>query len=202
MMSPAFARCGVSDSAGRLFQDFSDLNRVRKARRVLEFMREKQAWKVLIVGTGWRGITESLIGTASPSVVFSDLARNMNKRPYVCANGLALPFPDDSFDLVFSNAVIEHVGDRSDQETFIAEHRRVARHCIVTTPNRWFPVESHTKAVLRHWSPSWRATQPTFTRLLSRAEFVDLLPPDAMVEGAPWSATFLAMFDGCQPGSR
>jgi ubiquinone/menaquinone biosynthesis C-methylase UbiE len=181
----------------RIFSDFSDLNRVRKARRVIDHIGEHDAWNVLIVGTGWRGLTEIMIGTAAGRVVYSDLSPTMNKRPYVCADGLALPFPDRSFDLVFSNAVIEHVGGKDEQLGFVAEHRRVAAHCVVTTPNRWFPIESHTRALLRHWSPSWRRrAAPTFTRLLSLHEFRDLLPADAVVEGHPWSATFLATFAG------
>jgi hypothetical protein len=89
--------------------------------------------------------------------------------------------------------VIEHVGGEVEQRRFVAEHVRVGRDWVITTPNRWFPVESHTSAVLRHWSPRWRDSRPEFTRLLSLREFRDLLPADARVVGRPWSATFTAM---------
>jgi ubiquinone/menaquinone biosynthesis C-methylase UbiE len=181
----------------RVLDDLADLNRVRKARRVLEHMRAHDLWSVLTVGTGWRGLTEVVIGSVTDQVVYSDLSQRMNKRPYVCADGLALPFRDGAFDLVFSNAVIEHVGDERDQQRFVDEHRRVARHCVLTTPNRWFPVESHTRAVLRHWSPRWRTgRRDVFTRLLSRAELARLLPPSARIEGRWWSPTFLAVVPG------
>ena len=74
---------------------------------------------------------------------------------FVSADGLALPFDDDSFDVVHSSAVIEHVGARANQMRFIAELHRVARRVVcLTTPNRWFPVEVHTGVPLLHWLPA------------------------------------------------
>jgi SAM-dependent methyltransferase len=73
--------------------------------------------------------------------------------PYVQGNGLALPFEDGAFDVVFSNAVIEHVGGPTEQRRFVEESLRVARRAFITTPNRWFPVEVHTGLPLVHWLP-------------------------------------------------
>src|SRR5436305_1830561 len=57
----------------------------------------------------------------------------------------AMPFADAAFDFVYSHAVIEHVGSRAQQIRFLAEALRVARHGIlITTPNRWHPLETHT----------------------------------------------------------
>jgi 2-polyprenyl-3-methyl-5-hydroxy-6-metoxy-1,4-benzoquinol methylase len=67
-----------------------------------------------------------------------------------------LPFADQSFDVVHSSAVLEHVGSARNQERFVAECSRVARRTIfLTTPNRWFPVELHTSLPLLHWLPKW-----------------------------------------------
>ena len=65
----------------------------------------------------------------------------------------ALPFPDGAFDVVHSNAVIEHVGGRERQEAFVREALRVGRRVFLTTPNRWFPIEVHTRLPLVHWLP-------------------------------------------------
>ncbi len=72
---------------------------------------------------------------------------------YVQGDACALPFGDGSFDVVFSNAVIEHVGDRERQRAFVREAVRVGRRVFLTTPNRWFPVELHTHLPLVHWLP-------------------------------------------------
>ena len=112
--------------------------------------------------------------------------------PYVIADGCLMPFEDQSFDLVVSNAVIEHVGDEAAQREFVREHLRVGRAWVMSTPNRWFPIESHTSTVFRHWSSRWRGDRTKFTRLLTRREFQDLLPADASVLGRAWHPTFLA----------
>lgn len=52
-------------------------------------------------------------------------------------------FPHNSFDVVFSNSVIEHVGVWEDQKSMASEMRRVGTHLFLQTPNRSFPMEPH-----------------------------------------------------------
>ncbi len=57
--------------------------------------------------------------------------------------GEHLPFPDNSFDFVFSNEVIEHVADDG---RYAAEMARVVKpggRILIFCPNRWYPVEQH-----------------------------------------------------------
>jgi SAM-dependent methyltransferase len=72
---------------------------------------------------------------------------------YVQGDACALPFDDGAFDVVFSNAVIEHVGGRERQRKLVSEALRVGRHVFLTTPNRLFPLEVHTRLPLVHWLP-------------------------------------------------
>jgi Methyltransferase domain len=105
--------------------------------------------------------------------------------PYVQGDACALPFPDGSFDVVFSNAVIEHVGDGERQRKLVSEAIRVARRVFITTPNRRFPVEVHTRLPLVHWLPDelahgvYRAVGKDFAtdvHLLTRRSFEALFP--------------------------
>lgn len=52
-------------------------------------------------------------------------------------------FPDQRFDVVFSNSVIEHVGTYEQQQQMAREIQRVGRRYCVQTPNRYFPIEPH-----------------------------------------------------------
>jgi hypothetical protein len=70
--------------------------------------------------------------------------RQLYPRPqYAVFDGCALPFPDKSIDLVFSNAVIEHILGDERQAKFAQEIMRVGKSWFVTTPNFWYPFESH-----------------------------------------------------------
>ncbi len=91
---------------------------------------------------------------------------------YVEANALSLPFRDQSFDLVHSAAVLEHIGSIDNQAKMISECVRVARRGIcLTTPNRWFPIEFHTQLPFVHWAP--KALGRSALRKLGFAELAD-----------------------------
>jgi hypothetical protein len=81
----------------------------------------------------------------------------------VLYDGNRFPFRDQEFDVCWSNAVLEHVGNRERQALFVREIRRVAKLAFVTTPNKNFPVELHTRTPLLHFLP-----QPWFEAYLSR----------------------------------
>jgi SAM-dependent methyltransferase len=83
---------------------------------------------------------------------------------YVQGDACALPFEDGAFDVVFSNAVIEHVGGRERQRRLVSEALRVGRRVFITTPNRLFPVEVHTRLPLVHWLP-YAAARRVYGRL-------------------------------------
>jgi len=92
-------------------------------------------------------------------------ARRYYPQPrYAVFDGCALPFPDQSFDLVFSNAVIEHVLGPGRQEQFAREVRRVGKSWFVTTPNYWYPFESHYHLPFIQFLP--RPAQREYNRLL------------------------------------
>ena len=90
-------------------------------------------------------------------------------KKFIQYDGKRFPFEDNQFDWAFSNAVIEHVGDRDSQLLFVKEMMRVSKNVYFTTPNKYFPVDSHTNVFFRHWFDShfykWcEANSPYWTR--------------------------------------
>lgn len=71
----------------------------------------------------------------------------------VIGDGTRLPFLDGSFDIVFSNSVIEHLRNRDAQMQFASEVRRVGKCFFVQTPHRYFPIEPHYLTPLIHFLP-------------------------------------------------
>jgi hypothetical protein len=69
-------------------------------------------------------------------------------------DGCALSMPDKSYDIGFSNSVIEHVGSWERQQQFASEIRRVARKLWVQTPAYECPIEPHYMAPFIHYLPS------------------------------------------------
>lgn len=84
--------------------------------------------------------------------------------------GQPLPFGDASFDVVTSNAVLEHVGSPAAQAALIAEMTRVGRSIFISVPHRMFPVEHHTAIPVLHWLD---ATFAPACKLLGKQEWAD-----------------------------
>ena len=59
-----------------------------------------------------------------------------------------------SSNLVISNATIEHVGSFSEQKKMISNIINLSKKLfIISTPNRFYPIDFHTKLPLIHWLP-------------------------------------------------
>ena len=75
-------------------------------------------------------------------------------KEFIIADGCNNQLDDNTYDIVYSNATIEHVGSYNNQKLFISECLRVAKKNIfITTPNRYFPLDFHTKIPFIHMLP-------------------------------------------------
>lgn len=168
---------------------FGRRNRDRKARFALELVDQLNVDSVLLLGvSGWpspvMNIVEMQLAEHVPYAVASGIDQEAGGWDrFVLADGRRLPFADKAFDLVYANAVIEHVGDAADQRRFLDEVDRVGRAWIVTTPNRWFPVEAHYHTLFSHWREDW-SPRGTVTRLLGIRD-LQALSQGAEIRGLP-----------------
>ena len=178
-------------------------NRRRKLALFMETVRPGPQTRVVDVGVGDTGFgTEPGVAsshnffealypwperiTAVGDVPLPNFAQEFPTITTVTASGTDLPFEDDAFDVAFSNAVVEHVGGRDEQRRFVAELCRVAPRVFLSTPNRWFPLETHTLVPFVHWLPrpvadrvfgalgkdGWKRVD-----LLTKRELLELFPP-------------------------
>jgi ubiquinone/menaquinone biosynthesis C-methylase UbiE len=85
----------------------------------------------------------------------SVLKKKFKKVKFIKGDARRMKFKENSFDTVYSSATIEHVGSRINQLKFIKECYRVSRkNVFITTPNKFYPIEFHTKIPLLHFFPS------------------------------------------------
>ncbi len=139
-------------------------NRRRKWRIFLKVFSPKKNMRVLDVGFSENEYskTDNFIEKYYPypemlTALGLDTPNNFTKRyPKVTAvqyDGKSFPFKDKEFDICWSNAVIEHVGIFDDQLFFLKEIKRVSKRAIIATPNKFFPVEPHTRTPILHYLP-------------------------------------------------
>jgi SAM-dependent methyltransferase len=113
--------------------------------------------------------TMKFFPTSDIHIILMNLTSEISIEPgveMVIGDGRILPFDDQSIDIVFSNSVIEHVGDFDEQKRMADEIIRVGRRYFVQTPNRYFPIEPHFLVPFFQFFPySFRAWMLTRSRL-------------------------------------
>ena len=112
-------------------------------------------------------------------------------------------FGNRSFDIVFSNSVIEHLFSFENQRKMAQEVQRVGKAYWIQTPNFWFPMEPHFHVpawqwlpvgmrvgLIRRWRCGWRGPCPDPTRarelvsevrLLTQSEMTTLFPGGRLI---------------------
>lgn len=153
-------------AARDLFQSATRRFRERRMRRFAAVFGIHAGMRILDVGgtpANWQLLD------VRPPVTILNMPRAQepctDRFEFLSGDGCQLPFPDRSFDIVFSNSVIEHIGSAENQRRFAEETRRVGNGYWVQTPNRFFPVEQHLLTPVIHLLPRacQRAIVPRWT---------------------------------------
>lgn len=179
------------------------LMRFHEGQRVLDLGGQPQIWN--FVKTPLDIIILNLPGVAMPPP-----PQSIHQFEYVEGDACAVSqYQDKSFEFVFSNSVIEHVGDEDKQQSFALEVRRLSDKYWVQTPSIWFPIEAHTgmpfwffmpefvrARFIRNWEkklPDW-TDMVKGTTVISKAAMRNFFPEgEIMVErkfGIPKSYIF------------
>jgi len=128
------------------------LAKVKRPARILDVGGTSEFWQLM----GPRKLDDvriTILNLRAPSVsgpIFESVAgdaRNLER------------YADKSFDVVFSNSVIEHLGPAfADQQRMAKEVERVGQRYFVQTPNRHFPLEPHFLVPGFQFMPVWLRT--------------------------------------------
>jgi len=138
--------------------------------------------RLLEIGTGSGGIAHYFATQTSgrfsvEAVDVTDTRRVRDGYGFKLVTSTTLPFESASFDVVLTNHVIEHVGDRAAQLAHLVEVARVLKpHGVayLAVPNRWMLVEPHYKLAFLSWLPhGWRSA---YLRLAHKGSFYDCEP--------------------------
>jgi Methyltransferase domain len=197
-----FKGFAVSFSINSIYRQIFKIWRRKRFAFFVQLLAPRLDQRLLDVGgdpTSWQmhPVMFGAIDTVNIYHAEWDIKPEYHIRTFV-GDGCALEFPDKSYDIAFSNSVIEHVGSWERQQAFAREIRRVGKSVWVQTPAFECPIEPHYLAPFVHWLPKsvrrkivrwvtlWglmrkpTATQINdmvdTTRLLSKREMKSLFP--------------------------
>jgi SAM-dependent methyltransferase len=120
----------------------------RRLEMVLRAAGPRRAGRILEDGCGVGEYLSRLAGGAAQAVGLEieherACAAHLKTRDVTCAAGEHLPFPPNTFDLVLSHEVIEHVQDDRAAVAEIVRALRPGGRLALFCPNRGYPFETH-----------------------------------------------------------
>lgn len=135
-------------------------NRFKMFRAMLdELVDTHSVIRILDIGGG-RGYWEDMRGLWDDLPLEITLANldveDSDDSPFLTRHASACDlsrYADNSFAVVHSNSVIEHVGHWPEMQAMAKEVRRLAPRYFVQTPNFWFPYEPHYRGLFMQFFP-------------------------------------------------
>ena len=162
-------------------------SRIPKAKKIerllnLRDMASNHPIQILEIGCGSGGIahyfaTQSALSCEVTGIDIHDNRVTSEEYNFQKVEGTTLPFLDNSFNVVITNHVIEHVGNRQQQIKHLKEISRVLSpegSCYLAVPNRWMLTEPHYNLKFLSWLP--RNLRTPYLEWRGKGTFYDCEP--------------------------
>ena len=139
-------------------------SRKRKANKILRVLGQRtdlKKAKVLDIGTGAGYIAQNIakhVGEVT-SVDVVDQRQTKKGFKFVQVKDESLSFDDESFDVVISNHVIEHVNDHKKHLSEVLRVLKPGGLIYLATPNRLWLFDPHYEVPFINWLPRKVATK-------------------------------------------
>jgi 2-polyprenyl-3-methyl-5-hydroxy-6-metoxy-1,4-benzoquinol methylase len=184
MHSQKPARKGVNKGANMSKSESSHAvldpeSRRRKARKIAAMVSDHvdlSKAELLDMGTGSGHIAEEF-GKAAKRVVSVDVTDERQVQDgyeFVQVDSAKLPFPDNSFDVVVSNHVVEHVPDQSVHLQELVRVLRPGGVAYLATPNKLWLRDPHYRLPFISWLP--RRASDRYLKLFKPDKIWDIYP--------------------------
>ena len=181
----------------RRFRRFEELTAVLpRPMRILDVGGTNDFWEK----RGWAGRPDVQIFSLN---MVPEEQRHENIQPLTGDATNLAQFGDGTFDVAFSNSVIEHLFTLENQRRMASEIKRVGKAFWVQTPNFWFPIEPHFHipgwqwmpiplrvSLIQRWRCGWRGPCPdptrarelvTEVRLMTKGELASVFPGATLI---------------------
>jgi SAM-dependent methyltransferase len=199
-------RYAVFNAAGKVKAPFSRKQRQERMQLFIKKMEIKGGERIIDLGGSaafWSDCPLSLNLTIVnlPGSLVKENPNKQHNVTFVEGNACDLPLiSDESFDIAFSNSVIEHVGPRENQVAFAREVNRIAPRFWVQTPSLWFPIEAHNhmpfwwaypEPLKRKFISRWRQKLPAWTEMIEGTTVIKRKELERMFPtGTIWTERF------------
>ncbi len=152
------------------------IEKAKKIKGILTKFKQIQKCSILDIGCG-SGIITTYLGKKAKKMYGVDVRdERVSKKSFKfqIVKNETLPFKKNSFDIVISNFVIEHI---ENPKKHLKEVYRVLKKggiCYLSAPNKWFPKEPHYNLFFLSYLP--QKLSNLYLKILKKGEKFDISP--------------------------
>ena len=157
-MNPIFELFASSENPNSLGAKFRAKRLQHFEKLFFEQKEPKRPYRILDVGGTdyfWKG--SQILNIPEVKIILLNLHLEPSSHPQIeslIGDATQMTeFEDQSFDLIFSNSVIEHLYTFENQKLMAQEIIRLGKKYYIQTPNKYFPIEAHYALPFAQWLP-------------------------------------------------